>query len=285
MAGAELTIAQPCFPVKVAHGHVQDLIEKGSDYILLPNVINAEAPESQVDSFLCPWNQTLPFVIRAAPQLESAQAKYLSPTVHFRFGHKHVEKQLAEFARTLGVKAGTNADAVRAAYAAQEAFNDALLAAGAEALAKLEETGEPALVLVGRPYNLFDRSVNCDIPRKLRALYGVNVLPMEVLPLDDEDITEVNPNMYWNSGRRILAAARLTSRHPNLHLVYISNFKCGPDSYIKSFLDEAAGKPSLVLQFDGHSNDAGFITRCEAYLDSKGFLRCPSSATATTAAS
>jgi predicted CoA-substrate-specific enzyme activase len=284
MAGEELTIAQPCFPVKVAHGHVQDLIEKCADYILLPNAVNAEAPEGRVDSHLCPWNQTLPFVIRAAPQLDSAQAKYLSPTVHFRYGRKHVEKQLAEFARTLGVKPRANADAVRAAYAAQEAFDDALLGAGAEALAKLEETGEPALVLVGRPYNIFDRSVNCDIPRKLRTLYGVNVLPMEVLPLDDEDITDVNPNMYWSSGRRILAAARLTRRYPNLHLVYISNFKCGPDSYIKSFIDEAAGKPSLVLQFDGHANDAGFITRCEAYLDSKGFLRCPSSATATVAA-
>ena len=80
-------------------------------------------------------------------------------------------------------------------------------------------------------------------------------------------------------GRRILAAATFARRHPNLHLVYISNFKCGPDSYIKSFLDAAASRPSLVLQFDGHSNDAGFITRCEAYLDSKGFLRCPSSTT------
>ncbi len=103
---------------------------------------------------------------------------------------------------------------------------------------------------------------------------------MDVLPRDREDITEVNPNMYWNSGRRILAAARVAQRHRNLHLVYISNFKCGPDSYIKSFLEDACGKPSLVLQFDGHANDAGFITRCEAYLDSKGFLRCLSSATA-----
>ena len=25
-AGEELAIAQPCFPVKVAHGHVQDLL-------------------------------------------------------------------------------------------------------------------------------------------------------------------------------------------------------------------------------------------------------------------
>ena len=284
MAGEELTIAQPCFPVKVAHGHVQDLLDKCSDYILLPNAVNVEAPASRVDSHLCPWNQTLPFVIRAAPQLDAAASKYLSPTVHFRLGRRLVERQLAEFARTLGIKPRVNAAAVRAAYAAQETFNDALLNAGREALAKLEETGEPALVLVGRSYNLFDRSVNCDIPRKLRALYGINVLPLDFLPLDEEDVSEVNSNMYWNSGRRILAAAQLTRRDPNLHLVYISNFKCGPDSYIKSFIDEAAGKPSLVLQFDGHANDAGFITRCEAYLDSKGFLRCPSSATAMSAA-
>ena len=284
MAGEELAIAQPCFPVKVAHGHVQDLLEKCVDYVLLPNTVNVEGPDDGLESHLCPWNQTLPFVVRAVPQLELAHPKFLSPTVHFRFGPKHVEKELAEFAKGLGIKPRVNAQAVMAGYAAQSTFADALQEAGREALARLVETGEPALVLVGRPYNIFDRGVNCDIPRKLRTLYGINVLPMEVLPLDGEDITEVNPNMYWNSGRRILAAARIVRRHPNLHLVYISNFKCGPDSYIKSFVDEAAGKPSLVLQFDGHGNDAGFITRCEAYLDSKGFLRCPSSPIATAAA-
>jgi predicted nucleotide-binding protein (sugar kinase/HSP70/actin superfamily) len=277
--GEELAVAQPCFPVQVAHGHVLDLLDKGVDYLLLPNIVNAEAPPGGVDSHLCPWNQTLPFVVRAAPQVESARTKLLIPTVHFRFGWKHVEKELAGFARTLGISRKRSDRAVMAGYAAQGAFREAVLEAGAQALAQLKESGEPALVLVGRPYNLYDRSVNCDILRKLRALYGVNVLPMDFLPLDFEDITEVNANMYWNSGRQILAAAQLTRRYPNLHLVYISNFKCGPDSYIKSFLDDAAGKPSLVLQFDGHSNDAGFITRCEAYLDSKGFLRCPSSTT------
>jgi predicted CoA-substrate-specific enzyme activase len=277
--GEELAVAQPCFPVQVAHGHVLDLLDKEVDYLLLPNAVNAEAPSNVVDSHLCPWNQTLPFVLRAAPQVERTRAKLLIPTVHFRFGRKHVEKELAEFARTLGFSRKQSDHAVTAGYAAQGAFTDALLEAGTQALARLEASGEPALLLVGRPYNIYDRSVNCDIPRKLRALYGVNVLPMDFLPLDSEDITAINPNMYWNSGRRILAAARMARRHRNLHLVYISNFKCGPDSYIKSFLDDAAGKPSLVLQFDGHSNDAGFITRCEAYLDSKGFLRCLSSTT------
>ena len=283
-AGEELAIAQPCFPVKVAHGHVQDLLEKCVDYVLIPNTVNVEGPDDGLESHLCPWNQTLPFVVRAVPQLELANPKFLSPTVHFRFGPEHVEKELKEFARGLGIKPRVNAEAVRAGYAAQTTFADALQEAGKEAMARLQETDEPALVLVGRPYNIFDRSVNCDIPRKLRTLYGINVLPMEVLPLDAEDISEVNPNMYWNSGRRILSAARIVSRNPNLHLVFISNFKCGPDSYIKSFVDEAAGKPSLVLQFDGHANDAGFITRCEAYLDSKGFLRCPSSPVPTATA-
>ncbi|MBZ5564536.1 MAG: acyl-CoA dehydratase activase [Acidobacteriia bacterium] len=280
-SGEELAIAQPCFPVQVAHGHVQDLLEKGVDYVLIPNIVNAEAPNTRVDSHLCPWNQTLPFVVRVVPQMEHAREKFLTPTVHFRFGSKHVEKELADFARGLGFSRRQSNRAVLAAYAAQGAFLDASLEAGAAALSQMEATREPGLILVGRPYNLYDRSVNCDIPKKLRRLYGVNVIPMDFLPLDREDITEVNPNMYWNSGRRILAAARVARRHRNLHLVYISNFKCGPDSYIKSFLEDACGKPSLVLQFDGHSNDAGFITRCEAYLDSKGFLRCPSSATAT----
>ena len=277
--GEETAVAQPCFPVQVAHGHVLDLLDKNVDYLLLPNIVNAEAPDQVVDSHLCPWNQTLPFVVRAAPEIETQRAKLLTPTVHFRFGRNHVEKELAAFARTLGFSRKKSDRAVTAAYAAQEAFTEAVQEAGAQALAQLQTSGEPALLLVGRPYNLYDRSVNCDILRKLRSLYGVNVLPMDFLPLDSEDITDVNANMYWNSGRRILAAARLARRHPNLHLVYISNFKCGPDSYIKSFVDDAAGKPSLVLQFDGHASDAGYITRCEAYLDSKGFLRCPSSTT------
>jgi len=250
------------------------------DFVLVPNTVNAEVPPEleklHTESHLCPWNQTLPFVLHAVPQLEENHEKILNPTIHFRYGQKHVERELAAFfGERFKVSRHANARAVNAAFAVQSAFSAAMQEVGAQALDQLDRTGEPALVLVGRPYNLYDRSVNCDIPRKLRSLYGVNVVPMDYLPIDQEDISEVNANMYWNSGRRILAAARISQRYPNLHVVFISNFKCGPDSYIKSFIDDATGKPSLVLQFDGHANDAGFITRCEAYLDSKGFLRCP----------
>jgi predicted nucleotide-binding protein (sugar kinase/HSP70/actin superfamily) len=163
---------------------------------------------------------------------------------------------------------------VENAYRAQKDFGETVRQAGEVALQVLSATREPAIVLLGRPYNIYDRTVCCDIPRKLRTSYGINVLPLDFLPLDGEAVSPINDNMYWHSGRQILAAAQITRRIPGLHLIYISNFKCGPDSYIKSFLDDAGGKPSLVLQFDGHSSDVGYITRCEAYLDSTGFLRC-----------
>jgi predicted nucleotide-binding protein (sugar kinase/HSP70/actin superfamily) len=164
--------------------------------------------------------------------------------------------------------------AVDAAYAEQRQFQAKLLDAGRRALAVLDETGEPGLVLGGRGYNIYDRGVNCDIPRKLRHRYGANVIPLDFLVSGREAVSDLHPNMFWASGRKILEAARLAASRPNLHMIYITNFKCGPDSYIKHFAREAAGAPLLVLQFDGHGNDAGYMTRAEAYLDSKGILRC-----------
>ena len=100
------------------------------------------------------------------------------------------------------------------------------------------------------------------------------MIPIAFLVTGKEAMSDLHPNMYWTSGQKILSASRLVAERANLHLIYISNFKCGPDSYIKHFTREAAGAPLLVLQFDGHGNDAGYMTRCEAYLDSKGILRC-----------
>ena len=148
-----------------------------------------------------------------------------------------------------------------------------LLVAGQRALDTLADTGEPGIVLVGRPYNLYDKGINMDIPRKLRTYYGVNVIPLDFLPLTGIAVADIVPNMYWNYGRKILQAARFVGARDALHIIYMTNFKCGPDSYIKHYVREASGKPYLTLQFDEHQNDAGAMTRCEAYLDSKGFLR------------
>jgi len=273
-AGIDMAVAQPCYPIQVAHGHVQALAEAGVDYILVPNLADADNGGDSSPSHYCPWNQTLPWVLAAAPALEKHRHKFLVPTLHFHLGPPQVKKALAETMRRIGVKRRSSDHAVDAAYAAQREFQEKLLEAGRRALAILEETGEPGLVMAGRSYNIYDRGVNCDIPRKLRHRYGANVIPMDFLVTGREPVGDLHPNMFWISGRKILEVARVAAQRANLHLIYITNFKCGPDSYIKHFAREAAGAPLLALQFDGHGNDAGYMTRCEAYLDSKGILRC-----------
>jgi predicted nucleotide-binding protein (sugar kinase/HSP70/actin superfamily) len=278
-AGIDMAVAQPCYPVQVAHGHVVALVNQGVDYILIPNIADADAGDNPGTAHYCPWNQTLPWVLRAAPALEPHAGRFLIPTLHFRLGPAQIKQALAETMGRIGVKRRASDRAVDAAFAEQRAFQEKLIEAGRRAISTLDETGEPGLVLAGRAYNIYDRGVNCDIPRKLRHRYGANVIPLDFLVTGREAITDAGSNMFWISGRKILEAAHQAAARPNLHLIYITNFKCGPDSYIKHFAREAAGAPLLILQFDGHGNDAGYMTRCEAYLDSKGILRCYQSST------
>jgi predicted CoA-substrate-specific enzyme activase len=277
--GIEMAVAQPCYPVQVAHGHVEALINQGVDYILLPNLVDADSGDNPGAAHYCPWSQTLPWVLRAVPALEPHQHRFLIPTLHFQLGPAQIKKALAETMGRIGIKRSASDRAVDAAFAEQRDFQDKLIEAGRRAIATLDETGEPGLVLAGRGYNIYDRGVNCDIPRKLRHRYGANVIPLDFLVTGRESMAGLGSNMFWISGRKILEAARQTAARPNLHMVYITNFKCGPDSYIKHFARQAAGAPLLILQFDGHGNDAGYMTRCEAYLDSKGILRCYQSST------
>ncbi|MBM3211278.1 CoA activase, partial [Candidatus Poribacteria bacterium] len=271
--GIDAVVAEPCFPIKLAHGHVRDLLDKNVDYIFIPNILNMETEFMDVNSHACPWGQTMTFIIGHSPIMEGQQDILLQPTIHFRDGKEVVTKELQEFAKKFGINKKQVAHAVDLSYKSQDSFQKRIIEAGIEAMKILEDKDELGIIIVGRGYNIYDSGVNLDIPKKLRDYYGVNVIPVDFLPLTGVVISDINSNMYWNYGKKFLQAAKLVAQKPNIHIIYITNFKCGPDSYIKQFIRQASGKPFLSLQFDGHSNDAGFMTRCEAYLDSKGFLR------------
>ena len=273
-AGLDSVVAEPCFPIIVAHGHVANLGERDDlDYIFLPNLISMKTRWMNTESHLCPWHQTLPFVCRQAPALMKYASKFLTPTVRFREGRTTVIQTLARFFKGLGVSKRTVQRAIEAAYEAQDNFTANRIAAGRRAIQQLDDAGATGIVLAGRPYNIHDAGVNLSVGQKLREHYGVNVIPLDFLDTEGVDIRDVNDSMFWDLGRQIIATAKIVGQHPNLHIIHITNFKCGPDSFIKHYIRPASGKPFLTLQFDGHSNDAGMMTRCEAYLDSKGILR------------
>jgi predicted CoA-substrate-specific enzyme activase len=271
--GLDSVVAEPCFPIIVAHGHIAELVSRGVDYLWIPNLTTVPGKEPHLENYVCPWGSTLPFVVRHAPAFRAWTDRILFPLLSLQRGTGVFRDDMMKVAQKLGVPKRTARRAFDAAFAVQERFRTAYEEAGRAALERLVQTGESGMILVGRPYNSHDAGVSLSIARKLREQYGVNLLPVDALPLAGIDVRDVNDNMYWAYGRRILAAAKLVREHPNLHIIYVTNFKCGPDSFVKAFIRQASGKPFLTLQFDGHSNDAGMLTRCEAYLDSKGILR------------
>ncbi|HLA80749.1 MAG TPA: acyl-CoA dehydratase activase, partial [Thermoleophilia bacterium] len=137
--GIERTVAEPCFPIRVAHGHVAELIEADADYVFLPNQLNEETDHAEIESHGCPWGQTLPHIIRLAPHFEAFADRFFAPTLHFRRGPVDVANTLRAAMKALGVPQREVDEALKEAYEAQNEFRGRLLVAGADALSTLEE--------------------------------------------------------------------------------------------------------------------------------------------------
>lgn len=266
--GVEVITAETCFPIKVAHGHVIDILERDIDYLFLPSIINlTHASAKFTHSYACPYVQCLPYLIRSAIDFNDKNFTVLSPVIHFEYGDDHVNKALRQLAKSLGKTGAIVETAIKAAREAQSAFHTTLEARGKEVLEKLGEN-EKAFVLISRSYNGCDTGMNLGLPEKLRDL-GVLTIPLDFLTLDLEEVAHDYPNMYWKTGQRFVAAARFIAKDKRLYPLYITNFGCGPDSFItKFFTKELAGKPCLTIEIDEHSSDVGAITRCEAFIDS-----------------
>ncbi|MCX7031896.1 MAG: acyl-CoA dehydratase activase, partial [Spirochaetes bacterium] len=265
----ESLVAETCFPVEVMHGHVRDLFERNPDFVFLPFVVdNAGEKGNPTFNYNCPWIQAYPFMVRAALEEDSERAKLLVPTLHFLYGRALVERELAEtLAGPLGADRRRIRRAMDAAEEAQRSFRQAVRREGDAVLSSLPEGGR-ATVVIGRPYNTGDHHLNLDLPGKLREL-DVLPIPMDFLKLDTADVLTDYDMMYWPNGQRIIAGIRAVVRDERLSAVYLSNFRCGPDSFILHYVrEEMRGRPWLHLEVDEHSAGAGLITRLEAFLDS-----------------
>jgi len=260
--GNDTILAETCFPVKAAHGHIAFLAQKGVKAILVPSFVDLNGGVTQSGSGLaCPYTQTIPYMAKTA----FPHASILTPVVKLALGRKRLHQELLNALKEFRISASELTEAMDAAEKAHADFVCAIQKRGQEILSGLNKR---ALVIVGRAYNSFDRGMNLDIPRKVTGL-GMLSIPMDFLPLSEVDIRKTWPNMYWRAGQLILSAARAVSANPLLDVIYIGNFSCGPDSFIlKYFQEEMGGKSWLHLELDAHSADAGAITRCEAFLDS-----------------
>jgi predicted CoA-substrate-specific enzyme activase len=266
--GVESILSESCFPHKVAHGHIKDLIERGVDAILIPSFMKLNSGNDSMGGFACPYVQTMPYIADIAFRENGGspgKPGFLKPVVNSELGENHLLLEIHRALTPFGISKKAVKRAFLRAKLAQETFFSAIKKRGRDVLRQIDKK---TIVILGRSYNAFDPGVNLEIPKKLSDI-GVFSIPMDFLPLEDINIQKTWPNMYWRSGQNLLKAAEIIRRDPKLFALYIGNFSCGPDSFIQRFFKETiADKPFLHIEIDEHSADAGVVTRCEAFLDS-----------------
>ncbi|MBU0935345.1 MAG: activase [Spirochaetes bacterium] len=252
-----------CFPAEIAHGAVQDCLDKGVDYVLLAHFRDMPSYETDVHANFCPITQGLPYYIKKAFP-EVPESKLLPLVVSFKFGDKKALEHFQNFGRLLNLGEAEVERAFNKALAKQGEFFAKAKELGKQALEDARKADRPVIAVLGRPYNAFTAEANMGIPRKFTTR-GYSVIPFDILPYEDEDIF---PNMYWYYGQQDMKAANMLKDEPNIYVTFITNFSCAPDSFILHYVKWLMGqKPFLVLELDSHSADAGVDTRVEAFLD------------------
>jgi predicted CoA-substrate-specific enzyme activase len=267
--GLGLVVAETCFPMKVVLGHVVNLVEKGIDYIFVPSIRDMPCTDNRIEgertgSYPCPFIQGISTFVKSSINIDSE--KIIDPLINFSFKEYLKNDQLVKLGKRLGKSRIKIKHATKQAYFAQEFFYRILKEKGQEVLKQLGDDQLTA-VIISRPYNSCDANISMDIPAKLRDL-GMQAIPMDYLPLDNVDLFSQWPNMYWEFGDRILSAVEVIKKDRRLYPVYITNFGCGPDSFIMQYFEYEIDRPFLKIEVDEHTAGAGVITRCEAFHDS-----------------
>jgi predicted CoA-substrate-specific enzyme activase len=259
-----------CLSAQVAMGMFEDLLIKKPDVIFMPQIMELHVSEQETyrkeRQTVCMFVQGEPFYQRASfLKGRKDGPRMITPALNLMRGWDAEEAKFIQ----VGVDLGFTAEAAKAAHAkavqAQKDFFAAMKAEGRRILADLEAHPDKiAIVLFGRPYNAFAEETNKGVPSKF-ASRGVEIIPYDFLMYEDE---ENYKDTYWEMGQRIIKAARIVERHPQLFGCYLTNFLCALDSMmVQHFRDLFGTKPTLTIEVDSHTADAGVNTRIEAFMD------------------
>ncbi|MCX5846395.1 MAG: acyl-CoA dehydratase activase [Deltaproteobacteria bacterium] len=269
--GVDRQRAPFCYPAEISHGYLQNLLKKKPDYLFLPQLKGDYAENGDRKGITCPLSQGEPYYLSSAfKDMEifgklKEEGKIIMPVIDFSGGYEAAEDAFISTARKLGCRKNAARKAFSEAVKVQTGIHKEMKEAGLRFLRELEEDPDrTAVVILGRSYNAFVPEANMGIPHKF-ASRGVPVIPFDFLPLEKEP---VNDNMYWSTGQSILKGATFIEKHPQLFGCYITNFSCGPDSFLVGYFRTIMGKkPFLILELDSHVADAGLETRIEAFMD------------------
>lgn len=219
-----------CYPAKLVHGHIMDLIEKGVTKIFYPcepyNMVDEQ--HSSENHYNCPIVASYAENIRG--NMDVLREKYITFLQPFlpindekRMAERLAEELKGEYLTREEIEAAT-----AAAYEELAHYRQDVRDYGTRILERLERTGEQAILLVGRPYHI-DPEINHGIPEMIQS-YHLPILSEDAvyhLPVKGARLSIVN---QWSYHARLYHAAQVACEHPNLTLIQFSSFGCGLDA-------------------------------------------------------
>ena len=219
-----------CYPGKLVHGHIMDLIEKGITTIFYPCIpYNMKDPLHASDNnYNCPIVASYAENIRANMNiLRQKNINFLQPFLPIN-NKKALIKRLQEELSSLNIPKKDLIEAVEKSYQELDKYKEDIRNYGENIIKEATDKKMPIVVLAGRPYHV-DPEINHGIPEMIQS-YGIAILSEDALyhldcPEDSLDIVN-----QWSYHARLYHAASYVARHKEMTLIQFSSFGCGLDA-------------------------------------------------------
>ena len=242
-----------CFPAKLTHGHIFDLIEAGVDRIFFPMVFYEKKEFiDSTNSYNCPIVTGYPDVVLSSIDPEVKHGIPLDRPVFTFHDIGLLKKSCFKYLSGLGISRSTMKKAFKTALEVQREYKDKVQQFGLEILRRAKDEDRKVILLIGRPYHI-DSYINHKIPDIITD-FGVDVITEDAVPMEKKPtIGEQHILTQWQYVNRQLYAAQWASKHDEIEVVQLNSFACAPDAIIidenKSILG-SRGKGLTIIRID-----------------------------------
>ena len=247
-----------CFPAKLSHGHVMNLVEKGVNKIFYPSVMyeRVEDKLNSTNNYNCPIVISYPEVIKNNMDiLREKSIKLYSPFITLN-NRKSAISQLYDMLKDdFFVKYNEVETAYIQACEEYECFKKDIMKKGEETLKYIEDNNLKGIVLAGRPYHL-DTHINHGIPEVITSL-GMCVLTEDSIAHLSQDNIKLRVVNQWTYHSRLYRAAEVVAKNKNLEIVQLNSFGCGLDAVTTDQVAEIMANNNKIytaLKIDEVSN-------------------------------
>lgn len=218
-----------CYPAKMTHGHVEDLIEKGIKNIFYPCILHESREfKNATDTFNCPVVTSYAEVIKNnMDSLEEENVNFMNPFLPIANKSK-LKKRLKDALSIFNISQREINYAVDKAWDEQENFKKDIREKGVETLKYIKDHNIQGILLGGRPYHV-DPEINHGMPKLINSL-GFAVFTEDSVAHLGEIDGKLNVVDQWAYHSRLYRASNFIIDHDDINLVQLTSFGCGLDS-------------------------------------------------------